>query len=45
MRAKSANSVELDAYVAGVQLGEQLKEIEPEFVIVFSSIHYDFADQ
>lgn len=45
MRAKSANSVELDPYVAGLQLGEQLREIEPEFVIIFSSIHYDFADQ
>ena len=45
MRAKSTSSVLLDAYEAGREIGTHLRELEPELVILFSSIHYDFAEQ
>ncbi len=45
MRALSATSTRLDAYEAGRELGEALAGIEPELVVVFSSIHYDLAEQ
>ena len=45
MRALSATSTRVDAYEAGREIGEALAELGPELVVVFSSIHYDFADQ
>jgi hypothetical protein len=45
MRALSATSTRLDAYEAGRELGEALAEIEPELIVVFSSIHHDLAEQ
>ena len=44
MQARSASSTKLDAYDAGRELGAALAEINPELVVVFSSIHYDFAE-
>ncbi|MEZ4381134.1 MAG: FIST N-terminal domain-containing protein [Nannocystaceae bacterium] len=45
MRALSATSTRLDAYEAGRELGEALAAIEPEVVVIFSSIHYDLGEQ
>ncbi len=45
MRALSATSTRLDSYEAGRELGEALAGIGPEVVVVFSSIHYDLAEQ
>ena len=33
-----------DAYEAGIVTAEKLKEINPEMVIIFFSIHYLFED-
>jgi hypothetical protein len=45
MKTASATSTNPDSYEAGRELGEQLAPIAPEVVIVFTSIHYDFAEQ
>lgn len=34
----------LDSYEAGIEIAEALKAIEPEMVILFSSINYDFEE-
>lgn len=46
MRCKSTSSINTDGYRAGSELGEALREMEPEVVLVFASITYDeqFAD-
>jgi hypothetical protein len=41
MRCKSTSSINTDGYRAGSEIGEALREIEPEVVLVFSSITYD----
>lgn len=41
MRARSAATRQLDPYRAGLELGEGLREVQPEAVFLFSSIHYD----
>ncbi|MDY0110740.1 MAG: FIST C-terminal domain-containing protein [Candidatus Krumholzibacteria bacterium] len=41
MRAKSVATCRLDAYRAGLELGEGLRELAPEVVFLFSSIHYE----
>ncbi|MCB1051525.1 MAG: FIST C-terminal domain-containing protein [Acidobacteria bacterium] len=40
MRAKSAHTLETDPYRAGLALADQLKPLEPDVVILFSSIDY-----
>ena len=45
MRAVSITTIELDSYNAGRELGEGLAELQPDVVILFSSIHYDFQEQ
>ncbi len=40
MKTASASSVQTDAYRAGAEVGERLRSIRPEVVILFSSIHY-----
>jgi hypothetical protein len=40
MDAKSCLSIILDPYKAGFEIGEQLKALQPEVIILFSSIHY-----
>ena len=40
MLSKSSYSVQLDPYRAGLEVAEALQEIDPEIIIVFSSIHY-----
>lgn len=41
MRAASASSVQTDAYRAGCEVGERLRDLQPEVVLLFSSIHYE----
>lgn len=41
MRARSVATRQLDPYRAGLELGEGLRELAPEVVFLFSSIHYD----
>ncbi|MBI5576250.1 MAG: FIST C-terminal domain-containing protein [Deltaproteobacteria bacterium] len=41
MRYRSASSISTDAYLAGLEIGESLKEISPETVIFFASISYE----
>ncbi|MGC4066431.1 MAG: FIST N-terminal domain-containing protein [Polyangiaceae bacterium] len=45
MKTASATSTNPDSYEAGRELGERLASITPEVVVVFTSIHYDFAEQ
>ncbi len=40
MHAKSCFSVNMDPYRAGVEIGEQLADINPEVIFLFSTIHY-----
>jgi hypothetical protein len=40
MKALSAHTLELDPYRAGVELADALKGIEPEVVLLFSTIYY-----
>ncbi len=40
MNTKSCFSVNMDPYRAGVEIGEQLADINPEVIFLFSSIHY-----
>jgi len=40
MLAKSAHTLETDPYRAGVALADQLREIDPELVFLFSSIDF-----
>lgn len=40
MLVKSCISCNLDPYKAGVEIAEQLAEIQPEVIFLFSSIHY-----
>jgi hypothetical protein len=41
MRCKSTSSIKTDGYRAGSEIGEALREIAPEVVLVFASINYD----
>lgn len=41
MRAQSVSSVQTDAYRAGCEIGEGLRALAPEVVLLFSSIHYE----
>lgn len=41
MRARSVATRQLDPYRAGLELGKGLRELAPEVVFLFSSIHYD----
>jgi hypothetical protein len=40
MDAKSCFSVNMDPYRAGIEIGEQLTDIKPEVIFLFSTIHY-----
>jgi len=40
MHTKSCFSVNMDPYRAGVEIGEQLADINPEVIFLFSTIHY-----
>jgi hypothetical protein len=40
MRARSVATRHLDAYRAGLELGDGLRDMAPEVVFLFSSIHY-----
>ena len=40
MKTRSVFSTHLDPYRAGVQLAEKLADIDPEVIILFSTIHY-----
>jgi hypothetical protein len=46
MRCKSTSSINTDGYRAGSEIGESLRELSPEVVLIFSSITYEaqFAD-
>jgi len=41
MQTKSAFSLNMDPYRAGIEIAESLQEIQPEIVFLFSSIHYN----
>jgi hypothetical protein len=41
MRGRSVATRQLDPYRAGLELGKGLRELAPEVVFLFSSIHYD----
>jgi hypothetical protein len=41
MRCKSTSSINTDGYHAGSEIGEALRELAPEVVLVFASINYD----
>ncbi len=41
MRAISCSSIQTDAYRAGFEVGEGLRALQPEVVLLFSSIHYE----
>lgn len=41
LRSRSASTTKRDPYRAGVELAEQLAEIEPEVIFLFLSIHYE----
>ena len=41
MRAASASSTQTDAYRAGCEVGEGLRSLSPEVVLLFTSIHYE----
>jgi len=47
MRFKSVSSVQSDTYRAGAEIGDALREIVPEAVLLFASIRYGqgFADR
>ena len=45
MRCKSVSSVQIDPYEAGTEIGEALRPIEPEAILLFVSVHYaDFSE-
>lgn len=44
MKTTYAVSQNPDSYEAGIEIAEALKMIEPEMVILFSSINYDFEE-
>lgn len=44
MRAESFHTTTLESYAAGSELGEALAPCEPEAILLFVSIHYDFDD-
>lgn len=46
MRVKSTSSVQGDAYRAGAEIGDALRDIEPEVVLLFASMSYsqEFSD-
>ena len=41
MKTKTTYSENLDPYKAGIELAENIKEIKPEIIFIFSSIHYN----
>lgn len=45
MKAKSVSSIYLDPYRAGVQLAEELAEIKPEVIFLFSSVNYGLTSE
>jgi hypothetical protein len=45
MKTKSCFSVNMDPYRAGVEIGEQLADINPEVIFLFSSIHYQGSSE
>lgn len=46
MRFESVHSVQADPYRAGAEIGEALRSIAPEVILLFASISYErsFAD-
>lgn len=44
LQCKSFSTTHVDAYEAGLAIGEALNEIKPEVIILFSSFCYDFDD-
>ncbi len=45
MKAKSASSIYMDPYRAGVQLAEEIAEIKPEVIFLFSSVNYGLSSE
>ena len=41
MQVKSHFSINLNAYMAGLEIGKALSEINPEIIFLFTSIHYN----
>lgn len=44
MKAKSLGSMNPDAYEAGIEIGDAVAGIEPEAIVLFSSIHYNIEE-
>jgi hypothetical protein len=45
MKSKSVSTTNIDPYEAGVEIGEYLKPLNPEAIIMFASVHYaDFSE-
>lgn len=45
MKSKSCYSLNMDPYKAGVEIGHSLKEINPEVVFIFPTIHYKGSNE
>jgi len=43
MRFKSASTIRTDPYRAGAEIGDALREIVPEVILLFASISYEQA--
>ncbi|MDQ1354019.1 MAG: hypothetical protein QG657_4328 [Acidobacteriota bacterium] len=44
VKSKSFSTTTVDPYEAGIEIGEALREIQPEVILLFTSIHYDFSE-
>ncbi len=44
LKFKSFSTTTVDSYEAGIEMGEALKEIQPEVILLFASIYYDFTE-
>ena len=41
LEVKSCFSIDMDPYKAGIQIGESLRNIQPEILLLFPTIHYE----
>ncbi len=44
MNTASGYTQNPDSYAAGLEIADALRDVQPELVIVFASINYDFSD-
>lgn len=44
IQCKSFSTLTVDSYEAGIEMGEALREIQPEVILLFASIYYDFTE-